>query len=53
MIAEGTLVEQGDALGHPSCEGGRSTGKHVHLARKYNGEWIAADGPIPFVLSGW
>jgi hypothetical protein len=25
----------------------------VHIARKYNGEWIAADGPIPFVLSGW
>ncbi len=53
LIAEGTLVEEGDALGHPSCEGGRSTGKHVHLARKYNGEWIAADGPVPFVLSGW
>jgi hypothetical protein len=25
----------------------------VHLARKYNGEWIQADGPLPFVLSGW
>lgn len=53
LIPEGTRVDEGDALGHPSCEGGRSTGKHVHLARKYNGEWIAADGPIPFVLSGW
>ncbi len=53
LIAEGTLVEEGDALGHPSCEGGRSTGKHVHIARKYNGEWIPADGPVPFVLSGW
>ncbi len=40
-------------LGHPSCEGGTSTGTHVHIARKYNGEWIAADGPLPFVLSGW
>jgi len=42
-----------DRLGHPSCEGGRATGTHVHLARKYNGEWLAADGPAPFVLSGW
>jgi hypothetical protein len=25
----------------------------VHIARKYNGEWIAADGPLPFSLSGW
>jgi hypothetical protein len=30
-----------------------ATGTHVHVARKYNGEWIAADGPMPFVLSGW
>jgi hypothetical protein len=43
----------GDTLGHPSCEGGFATGTHVHIARKYNGEWIAADGPIPFNLSGW
>jgi hypothetical protein len=21
--------------------------------RKYNGEWILADGPLPFNLSGW
>jgi len=25
----------------------------LHFARKYNGEWITADGPVPFVLSGW
>ena len=49
----GTWVNIGDHLGHPSCEGGMSTGTHVHIARKYNGEWIAADGPMPFVLSGW
>lgn len=49
----GTWADADDALGHPSCEGGISTGTHVHYARKYNGEWIAADGPIPFVLSGW
>jgi hypothetical protein len=53
MIAENSRVEVGDRLGHPSCEGGRSTGKHVHVARKFNGEWLAADGPAPFVLSGW
>lgn len=46
-------VAAGDRLGHPSCEGGMATGTHVHIARKYNGEWIAADGPLPFLLSGW
>ena len=49
----GTWVNVGDRIGHPSCEGGRATGTHVHIARKYNGEWIPADGPLPFVLSGW
>lgn len=52
-VPVGTLVEQGDRLGYPSCEGGISTGTHVHIARKYNGEWIPADGPMPFVLGGW
>ncbi len=52
-VPVGTWVEAGDRLGHPSCEGGIATGTHVHMARKYNGEWIAADGPLPFVLSGW
>lgn len=49
----GTWVDQDDRLGRPSCEGGISTGTHVHLARKYNGEWIPADGPLPFNLGGW
>ena len=53
LVQEGQLVEQGDLIGHPSCEGGVATGTHVHLARKYNGEWILADGPLPFTLSGW
>ena len=35
------------------CEGGVSTGTHTHIARKYNGEWMLADGPVPFTLSGW
>ncbi|HID84883.1 MAG TPA: hypothetical protein EYH28_05895 [Anaerolineaceae bacterium] len=52
-VPVGTWVEAGDRLGHPSCEGGVATGTHIHFARKYNGEWIAADGPLPFVLSGW
>lgn len=46
-------VNMGDHIGHASCEGGVSTGTHTHIARKYNGEWMLADGPIPFNLSGW
>ena len=49
----GDLVEAGDYLGHPSCEGGESTGSHIHIARKFNGEWIPASGIIPFNLDGW
>ena len=49
----GQWVNVNDHIGHPSCEGGVATGTHVHIARKYNGEWILADGPMPFVLSGW
>jgi murein DD-endopeptidase MepM/ murein hydrolase activator NlpD len=52
-VQAGALLEQGDRIGHPSCEGGIATGTHVHIVRKYNGEWILADGPLPFVLSGW
>lgn len=49
----GTWVATGDQLGHPSCEGGVSTGTHLHFARKFNGEWVPADGPLPFNLGGW
>jgi LasA protease len=52
-VAVGSMLGVDDRIGHPSCEGGKSTGTHVHIARKYNGEWILADGPMPFVLSGW
>lgn len=52
-IAAGTKVQTGDPLGHPSCEGGFSNGTHVHLARTYNGRWVAADGTIPFAMGGW
>jgi LasA protease len=49
----GARLNKDDPIGHPSCEGGSATGTHVHIARKYNGEWLLADGPLPFVLSGW
>ncbi len=49
----GMRLKAGDRVGHPSCEGGVSNGTHVHIARKFNGEWIPADGAIPFVLDGW
>ncbi len=52
-VPVGTHLNTGDFIGHPSCEGGRATGTHVHIARKYNGEWISADGPVPFVMDGW
>lgn len=53
MIANGAVLHTGDPIGHPSCEGGRATGTHVHIARKYNGEWIPADGVLAFNLEGW
>ena len=52
-VAVGTWLETNDRIGHASCEGGVSTGTHLHFARKYNGEWVTADGPIPFIMSGW
>lgn len=54
MTPAGTRVNAGDPMGHPSCEGGVATGTHVHMARKYNGEWLAADdASAPFVMGGW
>ncbi len=50
---EGEKVKTGDPLGHGSCDGGLATGTHVHVVRRFNGEWIPADGPLPFVMSGW
>ena len=49
----GSEVKAGDRVGYPSCEGGHVTGTHVHIARKYNGEWILADGPLALNLEGW
>lgn len=53
MVSPGTLVNTGDTIGHPSCEGGSATGTHVHIARKYNGEWMIADSAVPFNMEGW
>ena len=52
-VQAGVQVNAGDMVGYPSCEGGRVTGTHVHVARKYNGEWILADGPLAFNFEGW
>ena len=52
-VAEGAVLNAGDLLGHPSCEGGRTTGTHVHIARKYNGEWVLAEGTLAFNMDGW
>lgn len=53
-VPSGTVLAAGDRIGHPSCEGGRSTGAHLHLARKHDGRWLpAAGGPAPLDLSGW
>ena len=53
QVKPGDWVETSDLLGHPSCEGGTATGTHLHIARKYNGEWMPAGGPLPFTLNGW
>jgi len=52
-VLPGTYLSKGDRVGHPSCEGGISTGTHIHLTRKFNGVWMAADGMVPFNLDGW
>lgn len=49
----GTVLPLHGRIGHPSCEGGAATGTHLHIARKYNGEWVQAYGPVPFDMSGW
>lgn len=61
LVDAGTIVTTGDRLGHPSCMGGFSSGTHLHVGRRYNGEWIPVDcsecpkgAPnVPFKMSGW
>lgn len=60
-VTEGATVRLGDNIGRPSCEGGVSNGTHMHIARRYNGEWIPAscqncppdEDRAPFTLDGW
>jgi len=52
-VPAGTFLHAGERIGHPSCEGGLANAMHLHIARKYNGEWIPADGSLPWVLDGW
>jgi LasA protease len=52
-VKPGTFLQTGDRIGHPSCEGGVSSGTHLHIARRFNGEWIPADQSIPFEMDGW
>lgn len=57
-IVSGMNVLTGDVLGYPSCEGGFSTATHLHIARRFNGEWIPADcslceGIPSFNMGGW
>ncbi|MGZ6346303.1 MAG: hypothetical protein ACXWNC_01870 [Anaerolineales bacterium] len=52
-ILVNSMVNAGDHIGHPSCEGGTATGTNLHIARKYNGEWVSAGDQLPFVMSGW
>ena len=53
QVKAGAVLKKGDPIGHPSCEGGRATGTHIHIARRYNGEWIPASGVLAFNLEGW
>lgn len=53
QIAVGSMLAQGELVGYASEVGGVTHGLHLHFARKYNGEWISADGPLPLELGGW
>jgi len=50
---KGTRLQTGDPIGHPSCQGGNAASSHLHIARRYNGVWVAAGGPVPLQLDGW
>ena len=60
-LLEGQAIEAGQILGYASCQGGYSTATHLHIARRYNGEWLPADcshcaenaHAPPFVMSNW
>ena len=61
LLREGQQVDAGNILGYASCLGGVTNATHLHLARRYNGEWLPADcnrcpsgvAVPPFVMSNW
>ncbi len=52
-VSLNTWLERDDPVGHPSCEGGKASGTHLHFAWKFNGEWVGVEEPLPLILSGW
>ena len=53
-VAAGTELAAGQFVGYPSCEGGMGGQTRLAFARRYNGEWIAAQHPpAPLILGGW
>jgi LasA protease len=62
-VRAGTRVQAGAQIGHPSCEGFNlnAAATHLHVSRRYNGEWVAADcwacypdaPAIEWAMSGW
>jgi LasA protease len=61
LTPAGTRVNAGDPVGRAACAGGFSNATHLHIARRYNGEWIPADCSAcrvgherpSFIMSGW
>jgi len=61
LIPKGQRVNVGDPVGRAACAGGFSNATHLHMGRRYNGEWIPADCAAcrpdhmrpAFVMSGW
>lgn len=53
QVSLGTVLEAGDPVGRPSCEGGAAETTHLHFARRYNGLWVDAGGSVPMELDGW
>jgi len=52
-VEAGQAIKSGHIIGYASCEGGEANASHLHISRRYNGEWIEAGGAVPFDLSGW
>jgi LasA protease len=61
LLPAGQRVNAGDPVGQSACTGGFSTATHLHIGRRYNGEWMPADCSAcrpgfqtpAFTMSGW